>query len=135
MSRDVMTIGKRLAKVRKTLGHNQVTFAGLVEVSQSAFKNYERGATDIPIALAVRVCKDYSISPSWLLTGEGEMISPNYSEAVERAVIKTREYIKEHGYEVSELKEAQIIVAVFENIINNQTNKDNILSQLMKVAS
>jgi len=76
-------IGKRIAQVRKRLGLNQVEFAKVYGISQSAFKNYERGVADPPTKLIVSICQTHEISAEWLLMGSG------YIDATERK--KTRE--------------------------------------------
>lgn len=64
-------IGKRIAQVRKHLGLNQIEFAKAYGVSQSAFKNYERGVADPPTKLIISICKQHDVSAEWLLLGIG----------------------------------------------------------------
>jgi DNA-binding transcriptional regulator YiaG len=44
-----MNLGSRIALLRKRTGLNQVEFAQHLGISQSAFKNYERGASEPPV--------------------------------------------------------------------------------------
>ena len=58
-----------MAEVRGAQGLNQVDFAELVGVSRSAYKNYERGASDPPTNLVVQICERYGVDANWLLFG------------------------------------------------------------------
>ncbi|WP_405405239.1 helix-turn-helix domain-containing protein [Paracoccus sp. Ld10] len=104
-----MTIAKRLVHFRKSLGKNQIPFAEELGVSQSAYKNYEREATDLPISLAVKLCRDYDLSAEWLLLGRSGMTSKLSDDIIERAVTVTREFITENGFDIPPEKEAKIV--------------------------
>lgn len=108
MASDV-TIAERLAHFRKSLGMNQIPFAEKLGVSQSAYKNYEREATDLPINVAVKVCRDYDVSAEWLLLGRGGINEQMSDEIIEKAVIVTREFLKENGFDIPPEKEAKIV--------------------------
>jgi transcriptional regulator with XRE-family HTH domain len=58
-----------MAEVRAAQGLNQIDFAELVGVSRSAYKNYERGASDPPTSLVVQICERYGVDANWLLFG------------------------------------------------------------------
>lgn len=78
-------------------------------VSQSAYKNCEREATDLPISLAVKLCRDYDLSAEWLLLGRSGMTSKLSDEIIERAVTVTREFIVDNGFDIPPEKEAKIV--------------------------
>jgi len=104
-----MTIAERLAHFRKSLGKKQIPFAEELGVSQSAYKNYEREATDLPISLAVKLCREYDLSAEWLLLGRSGMTTKMTDDIIESAVVVTREFLTEHGLEVPPEKEAKIV--------------------------
>lgn len=104
-----MTIGQRLSLFRKSLGKKQIPFAEELGVSQSAYKNYEREATDPPVSLAAKLCKDYGVSAEWLLVGRSGMTAAITDEIIERAVVVTREFITENRLSIPPEKEAKIV--------------------------
>lgn len=104
-----MTVAERLAHVRKSLGMNQIPFAEKLGVSQSAYKNYEREATDLPINVAIKLCDDYGVSAEWLLLGRAGMYEQMSDEIIENAVITTRKFLMDNGFEIPPEKEAKIV--------------------------
>lgn len=109
-------IGDRLTTLRKHLGFNQIPFAKKIGVSQSAYANYERGVTDIPISLAQKLCIEYQASPAWLLLGEGGMLSNGSGQLVEDAAISVLEVLLEEDIDVKPAKTAQLIRHFFEEM-------------------
>lgn len=74
-------LGMRLARVRAQAQLRQDDFAREHGVSISAYKNYERGATPIPVALIQKVAATYEINAEWLLFGdEGRDVYANTSK-------------------------------------------------------
>lgn len=79
-------IGKRIALVRKRLGLNQINFSKSFGISQSAFKNYERGVADPPAKLIVSICLEHEVSADWLLLGVGYMDASERKKTHENAL-------------------------------------------------
>lgn len=104
-----MSTGERLATFRKSLGKNQIQFAEELGVSQSAYKNYEREATDPPISLVIKLCKEYGLSAEWLLLGRSGMTSAMTDSIIEGAVTVTRSFMIENGFNISPEKEAKVV--------------------------
>ncbi|WP_323008239.1 helix-turn-helix transcriptional regulator [Paracoccus sp. (in: a-proteobacteria)] len=104
-----MSVGERLAAFRKSLGKNQIQFAEELGVSQSAYKNYEREATDPPVSLAIKLCKEYGLSAEWLILGRSGMTAAMTDNIIESAVTVTRAFITENGFDISPEKEAKIV--------------------------
>lgn len=129
-----MIIGKRLTILRKKLGYNQQDFSKTLGVSLSAYKKYEQGVYDPPLAMIIKIFEKYRISYQWLLHGEGSIEALNYSDLLEKAVIKTKLGLDQRELEIGIEKEAQIICAVFENMLKNHASEDGNLAQLLKVA-
>ena len=63
-------IGKRLLSVRGEL--DQRSFSRLVNVSQQAISNYERGNLPASWAFLRRVNEDFNVNLNWLFTGQGQ---------------------------------------------------------------
>ena len=66
-------IGKRLRKVRKSLGLSQGEFANMAGVSAGTISQYERGNTEIPVSFLEYLNKKHGISSNWVLFGTGMM--------------------------------------------------------------
>ena len=115
-----MEISDRLTSLRKSLGINQIPFAKQIGASQSAYANYERGATAIPINLAVKICRDYDISAEWLLLGVGSMKTLDAGGIVEGAVLATRKFILENGLPIPPEKEAVLVRFLFEEMSKDE---------------
>jgi transcriptional regulator with XRE-family HTH domain len=67
--RNNVDIAKRLVALRTSLGLNQVAFAALVEISQPAMNNYERGIRRPDLDVAVRIHQRTGITLDWLYLG------------------------------------------------------------------
>lgn len=62
-------IAKRLIALRTVLGLNQSAFAALVEVSQPAMNNYEKGLRRPELDIAVRILQRTGVTLDWLYLG------------------------------------------------------------------
>lgn len=67
---------ERLKHIRKINGFNQKFIAEKVGSSQSNYCKYEKGVIDPNLSFIRKVLKLYNANPSWLINGEGEMMSP-----------------------------------------------------------
>lgn len=130
-----MSIQGRLKEVRKRTGYNQIPFARELGVSQSAFANYERGATDIPINLAIKICKDFKISAAWFFLGHGSMEDENVGEIVEDAVIAMRTFSETLEFEISKEKEAKLVRFLFEEMMCGQVLDAETQERFLKAAT
>lgn len=68
-------IARRLVTLRETLGHNQSSFANLIEVTQPAINNYEAGFRRPSIEVAVKIRIKTGVTLDWLYLGEREGLS------------------------------------------------------------
>lgn len=71
-----MTIGERLAMIRKSTGLSQQKFADRLMVSRNFIAQVETGNRDMSPRMMKSVCSEFYIREEWLLTGEGEMTEP-----------------------------------------------------------
>lgn len=123
-------IGKRLAIVREREGFLQIPFAKELGVSQSAYKNYERGARPVPVSLIARICEDYGVSPAWLLLGEGQINSDMNGELVEAAVLAVEKFAKMNDLEPPVERKAKLIRFVYEEVISGRDFGDKELKRI-----
>lgn len=71
-----MTFGERLRKVRKVLDLTQQEFADKIGSKRNTVATYEMGRTDPSAAVISLICREFSVSETWLRTGDGEMFLP-----------------------------------------------------------
>jgi transcriptional regulator with XRE-family HTH domain len=62
-------VGARLAEVRVESGLSQTDFAARLGVSLRAYQSYERAEREPPFTLAVRLYREFGVSPLWLALG------------------------------------------------------------------
>lgn len=84
-----MTLGERIKKVRKALDLTQQVFANKLGMKQNTIATYEINRTN-PSDPAIKfICKEFSVSETWLRTGEGDMfLSVSKEDELSAAVHK-----------------------------------------------
>ena len=75
-----MEIKDRIKQLRKAKGLTQFEFADRLKVSRNNIAGYETGRTEPSGAAISLICRTFSISETWLRTGEGEMFSDTARE-------------------------------------------------------
>jgi hypothetical protein len=75
-----MEIKDRIKELRKAKGLTQFEFADKLKVSRSNIASYETGKNELSSAVISLICRTFSVSETWLRTGEGEMISDTARE-------------------------------------------------------
>ena len=63
---------ERLKKIIQDSGLPLARFAQQTGVSKNTLINYRDGATSPSADFLEKLCRDFSVSPEWLLLGEGE---------------------------------------------------------------
>ena len=121
-----MKLSNRLAFVRKSTGKTQIPFSKELGVSQSAYANYERGASEVPLSLAIKICKDYQISPSWFLLGEGKVKSLEVSEVAEDCVVAILKFVIDNDLPINPERIGRLVKFLFEEKYSGkaETNED-----------
>jgi phage repressor protein C with HTH and peptisase S24 domain len=80
-----MSIGLRIASVRKTLGLSQGEFASQLGISQAKLSHYEVGRNDPDYETLVKISKLGSVTLDWLLTGEESTFTPPIADTAKLA--------------------------------------------------
>ena len=75
-----MEIKDRIKELRKAKGLTQFEFADKLKVSRSNIASYETGKNELSGAVISLICRTFSVSETWLRTGEGEMFSDTARE-------------------------------------------------------
>src|SRR5436190_1559944 len=66
---DLVALGRRIRELRG-FDMQQGEFARVLGVSQSQFSKYERGESEPPLEVLVRLCEKCGTSLDWLVRGE-----------------------------------------------------------------
>ena len=65
---DLVAIGRRIRELRG-FDMQQSEFAALLGVSQSQLSKYERGESELPLGVLVKLKERFGKSADWILTG------------------------------------------------------------------
>lgn len=63
----------RIKQIRKAVGLTQQAFADRLGIKQNTVALYEMGRSGISDGIVKSICREFSVSETWLRTGEGEM--------------------------------------------------------------
>ena len=75
-----MEFKDRLKALRKAKGLTQFEFADRLRVSRNNIAGYESGRTDPSASAISLICQTFSVSETWLRTGEGSMYTEDCEE-------------------------------------------------------
>ena len=70
------TINERIAQVVQHSGLTKTAFAEKINVSASFVSLICKGGTNVSDRTINDICREFSVDPLWLRTGDGEMIKP-----------------------------------------------------------
>lgn len=127
-----MTIGQRFFEVRRAKKATQIDFASKLGLSQSALVAYERGDRDPPAAAIAKICQEYRVDPTWLLSGSGIMFRDSLLQMFEQAVRLAKDFNLK--YEASPSRENEINLAklFFQYLLENGTISDDMADLLTR---
>lgn len=83
-------MNNRLSAVRKAVDLNQADFGSRLGVTGSAISRWEKGERDIPDSAVKLICREFSVSETWLRTGAGDMFRPRTDAQELGELIKSR---------------------------------------------
>lgn len=133
------SIGKRIEQVRGKL--TQVEFAPKIGVSKNTVGRIERNeyVPDGDILLALR--REFGVSPSWVLTGEGLMLQADYikpggldMDRLRLAIETVEEGLAATRTTMAPTKKADLALAVYELLEEPGVSKERVL-KLVKFAA
>ncbi|MBK8628674.1 MAG: helix-turn-helix transcriptional regulator [Sphingomonadales bacterium] len=127
-----MTIGQRFFEVRRAKKSTQIDFASKLGLSQSALVAYERGDRDPPAAAIAKICQEYRVDPTWLLSGSGIMFRDSLLQMFEQAIRLAKDFNLK--YEASPSRENEINLAklFFQYLLENGTISDDMADLLTR---
>lgn len=127
-------IGRRLAEIRKDQGFLQPAIAGKLNISESAYKNYERGDRELPLKVAQDLCEQFDVNPSWLLQGNGVKYCSEIEPLVQQCEIAISKFLSENEIlEISVESRAQLFGIVTSLALKSGKLPINEVQAIMKV--
>lgn len=67
-------VGGRLRQARRGAGYRSASaFSSAHNIPTTTYNNHENGFREVNATLILKYCRLLSLSPHWLLTGEGDM--------------------------------------------------------------
>ena len=127
-------IGRRLAEVRKDQKLLQPIFAKKLNISESAYKNYERGDRELPLKVAGELCEFYDVNPSWLLQGIGVKYNAETEPLIQQCEIAVSNFLLENKIvEISTKSRAQLLGIVTALALKSGKLPINEVQVIMKV--
>jgi transcriptional regulator with XRE-family HTH domain len=96
---------------------SQAAFGAELGLSDRAYKNYELGIRDLPLAVALGISEKYDANIAWLLTGDGARSGLKIRDALKAAVIAVREHFIAEGETPSPDYESDVVQYVFDEIL------------------
>lgn len=117
----VVGLGTRLAAVRNMVGLSQEEMSQRMDISRSAYQNYERGQRDLTAQLLLVLYEEFDVDPLWMLEGEPEGGKNRHVEeiaAVYRKIgVAVERRIIERGLTIAPEKKWDAIEFLFDEIL------------------
>lgn len=130
-----MSVGARLLQMRNEAKLSQAEFAALVGTSQSAYATYEKGLRETPLSVACAACKQFNVSPYWLLFGEGAKQAADAAELAARAYVVTRNFVKETPADWTEELEKEFFQISLRYLTEHTASSDDFLHFILRKAA
>lgn len=127
-----MTIGQRFFEVRRAKKATQIEFAAKLGLSQSALVAYERGDRDPPAAAIAKLCQEYRVDPTWLLTGSGIMLRDGLLQMFEQAIRLAKDFNLKYEATPSRENEINLAKLFFQYLLENGTISDDMADLLTR---
>lgn len=77
-----MEFKDRVKAVRKAFGLTQKAFAGRIGVTRNTIAKYEYEGKNPEGPVVELLCREFGVSKTWLLSGEGEMLLPTQDRII-----------------------------------------------------
>lgn len=118
----IQGMGDRLAAVRSMAKLSQEDMSRRLNISRSAFQNYERGQRDLTAELLFKIYEDFDVDPLWMLEGDTESgKSRRYDEvtqAYRKIGLAVEHRIKKRDLTVTPEKKWDAIDFLFAEFLN-----------------
>lgn len=120
----MLTIGKRIRTLRKSLNLSQDGFAEKLGITNGFVSNLEKDVREPSEPLLRLMCYEFSCSADWLTTGEGEMfLAPEEVIKIQMARYGERAFIKAFSKVLDE-KDMVVPISVPDNRRDKEHDQD-----------
>ena len=113
---------------------SQAEFAARVGTSQSAYATYEKGLRETPLSVAAAACRQFDVSPYWLIFGEGAKQAADAAELAARAYRVTRNFVKETPADWTEDLEKEFFLISLRYLTEHAASSDDFLYFILSKA-
>lgn len=127
-----MTIGQRFFEVRRAKKATQINFARKLGISQSALVAYERGEREPPASAIAKICQEYRVDPTWLLSGSGIMFRDSLLQMFEQAIRLAKDFNLKYEATPSWENEINLAKLFFQYLLENGTISDDMADILTR---
>lgn len=131
----ILSVGERLAELRGEANLSQTEFADRVGTSKSAFATYEKGLRETPLSVVSAACKEFGISPHWMLFGEGAKRTTDASELAARAYRLTRNFVNDTPVKWTDELESEFFLLTFRYLSEHVNASDEFLNFMLGKAA
>ena len=81
-----MTENERIKQVRKSLNLTLAVFGQSIGITSAAMSKVENGKRSVTEQVRKAVCREFGVSETWMLTGDGEMFENDVAHELDAAV-------------------------------------------------
>lgn len=100
-----MGIGERIKRIRKNQNQTMEVFGGRIGVTRNSISLLESGRNN-PSEQTIRsICREFSVSETWLRTGEGDMYEPRPTDLLDALTV-------EYGFSEKERRVAEMFLTL-----------------------
>jgi transcriptional regulator with XRE-family HTH domain len=135
-------LGERLKQFRLAQGMKANQFAEVVGISQSSLSEIENQNTNPSAETLSLVVRNTNINSLWLLTGEGAMfreknegrpLSTINTDCMSDVIEAVEEIFQKEKYHLSPKKKAELIMLLYEELMDKEFNKSSIFGKVIKL--
>jgi len=130
-----LVIEERLLSVRKSVGLTQAEFAKRFGLSSRAYASYELGERELPSSLAIMLHDELSVSPTWLLTGEGAQSSEDHNRMIQDAIVAVRTFAMFKKLDIDPEREAKLAILLVDYFAQGGTKDAKFVQNVLETGT
>ena len=131
------TVGEKIKRIRNSKNLTQQSFAELLNTSVSFVSEIERGIKKPGYNFLLSLKNVFNINLNWLFIGKGDLfteeLTPINSELLKNIIEKVEEISVRKKLSLQPPKKAQLIVFLFEELLENETKIQNLEERVLKL--
>lgn len=124
-------VGGRIRLVREAEGFSQSKMAAMLGVSERAYKSYEGGYREVPLAIVEGVCSKLNVSSEWLIWGKGERRRATDRQLLIEIATAIYRSLTDGDLTLSDEQFQHFIEVVLQNCLRAETEVDEEVSRIL----